>query len=192
MVKAKFGYSFIEIITVVAIITFITAVGIVNFRQGESNSYLQLKTEEIINVFRGLQIQALNNVRHENQQPLGGYGWVVNDLDGDGLSYSYSIFIRTQNVSGPYNQLVDVIISSTTLSTGLALKPGSVLTLNFKPINGAIEAYQSDGQAVSAPIVGLIYDRLSDYYFNILVNSQSGIITSQQVFSPPAGGDPVL
>lgn len=186
MVKEKFGYSFIEIITVVAIITFITAVGIVNLRQGESSSYLQLKTEEIINTFRELQLEALNNVAYKNQQPLGGYGLLISSPDGNGLSYSYSVFIRTQNVAGAYNPAIDTIISSTTLAAGLSLKPGSLSTLNFKPITGAIYGYQSNSQLIGAPLVSLAYDRVSDYYFNIIINSQSGIISSQQV-SVPAG-----
>ncbi|MCX6784422.1 MAG: type II secretion system protein [Candidatus Komeilibacteria bacterium] len=182
MGKFRPAYTFMEIITVVAIIAVISTVGVVSFRQGENNSNLELNAELLINVFRDLQIKAMNGVAYQDQQPAGGYGWVVNNFDPNGFSTSYSTFIRTQNIAGPYTAGLDTIISSTTVTTGFYLLPGGRLTLNFKPLTGLIEAYLDTGQKVASPLVGVAFVKIKDHYFKVLLNGQSGIITSEKVW----------
>ena len=179
---AKPGYSILEILTVVAIIGFITAVGVVNFRQGENQTLLQLRAEELVNVFRELQLKAMNRIEFNNYQPLGGYGWLANDWNEQGLTRTYSLFIRTQVSNGPYNPSIDIIMSTTTLQAGFYLLPGGLLTINFKPLDGSVEGYLADGQVVSWPAVGVASNRITDRYLRVMVNSQSGALTTETVF----------
>ena len=94
----KTGFTFIELLVVVAIITIISGMIVVNFRKGETGGRLQRSAQQIVQNIRKIQNMALSSVEYQGEVPEGGYGARFREADVD----SYILFADTTDI-GTYN-----------------------------------------------------------------------------------------
>lgn len=68
----KTGFTVIELLVVIVIITVISAVMVINFRKGEGGNKLQRSAQQIVQSIRKAQNMAISSIEYEGE--VSGYG----------------------------------------------------------------------------------------------------------------------
>jgi len=87
--KRDKGFTLIEMMVVVGIIVFITALSFASYREGQSQYALQLSAQKLASDLRNAQNMALSTVTGNGEPaPAGGYGIYFNNSAGKNSAYT--------------------------------------------------------------------------------------------------------
>jgi|WetSurMetagenome_2_1015567.scaffolds.fasta_scaffold188251_1 prepilin-type N-terminal cleavage/methylation domain-containing protein len=153
--KKTGGFSLVELLVVISIITVLSIIILPNFRQGESQMRLQRSANKLYQDFRRVQEMAISSrvcvecPANPNDAPLNGYGLAVAARDFtsylDNKKYIIYAHNDTENDSFFYNPssaIPDVIIETVYLEKGVYVKdiidmengaPYDHFGVNFRP-----------------------------------------------------------
>lgn len=137
----KRGFTLVEVLVVIAIITIISGVMVVNFRQSEQGSKLQRSAQQTIQGIRKAQNMALSSMEHEGQV----YDYYGVYFDKQNMPNSYHIFASDNKV---YNAGEE--IETISLESGMvidSISTGNQLNLTFLPPYAFVEFNPSITQA---------------------------------------------
>jgi prepilin-type N-terminal cleavage/methylation domain-containing protein len=110
--KRQKGFTLIELITVVVIITTLFVIVLANYRSGQLKQAIVQAEKKLISDLRRAQNMAISGTSVNNQ--YYGYG-IYMDIGSGGNNKSYIIYGEKEQGSQSYNQGVDVIIETIAL-----------------------------------------------------------------------------
>lgn len=171
-IKNQAGFTLIEMMIIVGIFVIVSAMVLVNFRQGEHSSAFLLATEEVASNIRKTQTQTLTGSTEQEITASGGFGAYFDLTQPD----RYVIF--RDNGNQVYETANDVIIETMILPLNISIASlsNNPLTIVFKPPKPAV--YLNGGLIDNSADIYLTSQRINDKQGHININRITGRITS--------------
>lgn len=95
------GFSLVEMLVVMAVITIISLMVLAQYRLGRRKNLLRLEAQKVVNSLRRVQNMSLSSQEYKGRVPeLGGYGAHFNELGENAKSY---VLFADVNGDGQYN-----------------------------------------------------------------------------------------
>ncbi|MBU4000257.1 type II secretion system GspH family protein [Patescibacteria group bacterium] len=144
------GYTLVELLIVVAIISIMSVVSFSNYGTSRKNVVLRQEAQKVILDLRQAQNMAMNTVKFNGQIPSGGYGIRFDVLSSD----AYIIYADTDNsatYSGAGEIFITRAIGSPVIISGISiginlgsLNPASPVDINFVPPDPKVKINTND------------------------------------------------
>lgn len=137
----KKGFTIIELLIVIAIVSVLSGIMVVNFRKGEAGTKLQRSAQQIIQSIREVQSMALSSAE---------YGGVVYNYYGvyfnkQSMSTSYYIFASSNQVYNPGEEIKTVDLESGIVIDSIST--GNQVNITFLPPHAFVEFNPSTNEA---------------------------------------------
>jgi len=173
----KEGFSLVEIIVVMAIMSVILAVSMANYRGGDDLAKVKMEAHKMVSEIRKTQIKALGSVEYNSDTPEGGWGIYINLNENndrfrifansnynDGANLEYDVGEGNKADGGEVVYLGnDVKIASTSV--------GNILNITFVPPDPTVYIYDGSSTTTSVKIslkYGDIIKDVSVNYFGLI------------------------
>lgn len=129
------GFTLVEALVVIAIISIISGFIVINFRHGEEGNKLQRSAQQVVQSIRKAQNMALSSVEYEGTI----YDYYGVYFDEQGLPNSYYIFTSINAVYNPTEG--DKIVETVNLEQGIIIEvtPSTQLDIAFIPPHSFIQ-----------------------------------------------------
>lgn len=175
--KKEVGFTFIELLIVVAIVAILSALVIAGFREGNRESNLRFASQNLVSVFKQAQIMASSGKipAGESDPPPGGYGVYIDSLT------SYILFADKDD-SGDYDvgeEVEDISLPNNIEFFEGGAPPNPVIGLNvlFASPDGKMSIYLGSELADRTIVLRV---SPSGGLIQIYLNSTTGLIEASQ------------
>ncbi len=173
------GFTVVEVLVAVGIMTMITLLYTVNFKNFQQGITVQSDADTIASRIRQMQVWALTGELINGSRPDGGYGLYIPSPCISGTC-AYTVFANTCTpTSYVYDNGCDTVIASENLNAQVnvsATSPAGALTLILLPPTAQV--YSNAVQSQSA-IITLAHRVQSQYTKSITVDGVSGQVNVQ-------------